>query len=579
MKIARGIAILYFYVANNVASLNFYQENHVDRSIEKFLRSIASQDVIIRIQRYDIYSERVLDLVTRNVITTWSSQISVFGSDNQPWIKASCCTLLIYIYPRNDDITYAELNVVVKDVYSISHAKHLPKLLLIMDSNERTLSAQRQLEYLWELKFLDVIILEVSLRSKYSKPIFVAMHQFNGFNKNYMRMTTYDDSIDWYPNSRNIYGDTFKVKFKEMWSPYGSWEPGNGMIGGLAKVFSNALSIILNGTVIHTDSVNESNMVYKTELMYKNEYNTNYDFSVSIDNDRVCLLIPILPAEVLIDCWPIIVTILIGILLTAIVWCASMILRVDERVRDPLNTISLFLGVSPFHASRTLVEKMLFVTTMITVIEYTVLFQAKLFEFAIELSTEKRVSSFEDLFATGLQVVAENTVYDELVTDNNLPSGLMGRFTSVGKEERISMNTSRAYFKTEMEGKLLEIAILDHKGERLFKVSDLCIMSQLRVHMIPLKSSFKNEINRALLMLMDYGFAKKHKENFWKNVTGNENKSIGSIDYSIYIASYIILVGYAISFVALIGELITSRIAKRKYLFRAKHPLRVKTSG
>lgn len=560
------IAILYLYVASNVASFNFYHGNHVDRSIETFLRSIVRQDAIIRIQRRDIYSERMLDLVARNVITTL--QISVLGSDNQPWNKASSYTILIYIFPWNDDITSAELNVMMKDVYSISHEKHLPKLLLIMDSNERTLNAQRQLEYLWKLKFLDVIILEASLRSKYSEPVFVAVYQFNGFNKSYMRLTAYDGSIDWYSNSRNIYGGTFKVNFKEVWSPYGSLEPANGTVGGLAKVFSNVLSSILNGTVIHTDSVDESNMIYKTELMYEHRYNADYDFSVAVDDDRVCLLIPILPAEVPIPC-PIIVTILIGILLTAIVWCASTILRVGERVRDPLNIISLFLGISPFHPPRTLVEKVLFFTMVVTVAEYTALFQAKIFEFAIELSVEKRVSSFEDLSATGLQVVAENVVYNELAANDDLPSGLMGRFMSAEKGERICINTSRAYFKTEMEGKLLEMAILDHKGERFFKVSDLCIMSQSRVHMIPLKSSFKDEINHALLKLLDYGFVKKHKIDFWKNITKNENKIIGS-DHSVYIAFLIILVGYAISLVAFIGELIAGQVAKRKRLFRAK---------
>ncbi|EFN64905.1 hypothetical protein EAG_14641 [Camponotus floridanus] len=505
----------------------------------------------------------MLDLIARNVITT---QISVLGSD-QPWNKASSYTILIYIFPWNDDITRAELNVMVKDVYSISHEKHLPKLLLIMDSNERTFNARRQLEYLWALKFPDVIILEASLRSKYSEPVFVAVHQFNGFNKSYMRLTTYDGSIDWHSNSRNIYGGTFKVSFNEMQSPYGSLEPENGAVSGLAKVFSTALSSILNGTVIHTDSVNESNMMYKTEVMYHHRNNTDYDFSVAVDDDRICLLIPILPAEVSNSC-PIVVMILIGTLLTVILWCASTILRVSERVRDPLNTVSLLLGISPFHRPRTLVEKVLFFTIVITAAEYMAQFQARMF--AIEFLGEKRVSSFEDLSATGLQVMAENMVYDELVANDDLPSGLMGRFTSVEKEERTSMNTSRAYFKTEMEGKLLEMATLDHKGERLFKVSDLCIMSQSRVHTMPLKSLFKNEINQALLKLVDYGFVKKHKKDFfWKNITKNENKIIGS-DHSINIAFLVILVGYTISLVAFIGELVAGQVAKRKSLFRAK---------
>ncbi|KAM0731707.1 hypothetical protein ACS0PU_001249 [Formica fusca] len=558
MKIAR--AIFYFFAANNVVSLKFYPENYVDRSIEKFLRSIVCQDVIIRIQKCDIYSGRMLDLVAQSVITTWPSQIFVFGFDIQPWNKASSRTLLIYIYASNDDITYAELNVTIKDVYSISYAKHMPKLLLIINSSERTLNAQRQLEYLWKFKFLDVIILEVSFPSKYSEPVFAAVHYFNGFSKNYTRLTVYDDIIDWYPKSRNIYGDTFKVKFEEIWSPYGSLEPGNGMVGGLAKAFSDALSIAVNGTVVNTYSVDESNMIYKAELMYKDEYNADHDHSVAIGEDRVCLLIPILPAEVLIDFWPIIVTILIGIFLAAIVWCASTILRVSEEARNPLNTIALILGFSPYHVSQTLVEKMLFVATVITAAEYTALFQAELFAFVIEFSAEMRVSSFEDLFATGLEVVAPKMVYDELAASDSLPSGLMRRFTSVEEKEKISVDTSRAYFTTEMDGKLLETMILSNKGERLFKISDLCILSHYRVHTIPLKSAFKNEINWALLTLMEYGLAEKHAEDFWKDIVTRKENEIILSDHSIYVAFLVILVGYAISLIAFAGELISNRV-------------------
>ncbi|CAL1677782.1 unnamed protein product [Lasius platythorax] len=558
MKIAR--AILYFFAVNNVLSLNFYQENYVDRSIQKFLRSIVRQNVIIRVQKCDIYSERMLDLVAQSVITTWPTEIFVLGSKIRPWNMASSRTLLIYIYPWNDDITYAELNVTVEDVDSISYAKYRPKLLLIMSSNERTLSAQRQLEYLWELKFLDVIILEVSLRSKYSEPVFVAVHRYNGFRKSYTRLTAYDDSIDWYPKSRNIYGDKFKIKFEEIWSPYGSLEPGSGTVGGLAKAFSDTLSIALNGTVVHTNFLDESNMIYRAEGLV----DENAHHSVAVGTDRFCLLIPILPAEVPFDFWPIIVTILIGISLSGIVWCASTILRVSERARNPLNTICLILGISPFYAPRTFVEKMLFVATVMTAAEYTAMFQAELFELAIELSAENRVSSFQELFATGLQVVVSKVVYDELAASEQIPSELMRRFTSVGERETISVNTSRAYFTSETDAKVLETKVLGRKGERLFKVSDLCILAHYRVHTIPFKSAFKNEINRALLMTMEYGFTKKHADDFWKDI-GTRNESEIILNHSMYVAYLVIFMGYAISLLAFARELIASRVSKRQH--------------
>lgn len=570
MKIAR--AILYFFAANNVVSFNFYQENYVDRSIEKFLKSIVSQDVIIRFQKDDIYSERMLDLVVQSVIITWPSQILVFGFKIQPWNLASSRTLLIYIYPWNDDVNYAELNATMEDVDSISYPRYMPKLLLIINSNERMLNAQRQLEYLWELKFLDVIILEVSFYSKYSEPVFVAVHHYNGFRRKYTKLTALDDSNDWYPKTRNIYGNIFKVKFEEIWNPYGSLEPGSNTVGGLAKAFSDALSVALNGTVVHTNYLDESNMIYKAQgLLYTDTYDTDQDHSVAVGDEKYCLLIPILQTEVLLDFWPIIITILIGIFLAGIVWCVSMILRISERARDPLNTISLILGFSPFYAPQTFMEKMLFVITMMTAAKYTTMFQAELFEFVIEFSAEIRVSSFEDLFATGLGVVVPKKMYNELAASENIPSELMRRFTWVEETERISFNISRAYFTTEMDGKQLAKSISGRKDEPLFKVSLLCIVSHYRVHMIPLKSAFKNEINFALLTLTENGLVKKHFANFWNDSATRRNNEIILRDHSIYVAFLVILVGYAISLVAFAGELISSRVSKRP-TFRVKCP-------
>lgn len=575
MKIAS--IILYFFIAINIARSNFYQEAYVDQAIQGILQSIGRQDIIIRIQRYDIYdgAQRLLDVVTRNVAATWPSQILVSGGiikfGFQPRDLASSRTLMIYIYASNNDINDAELNSLLSDINLLSHPKHVPKLLLIIGSNKGTLNGRRQLEYLWEKKIFDVIILEVSFHPQYFEPIFMAVHRFNGFNGDYSNVSVYKNNTNWYPNKlRNMYGGTFKVMFEEI-RPYGTLE--NGTVGGLAKLFMNAFSGAVNGTVVHTDDLQENDMKYNAEgLVYEDWYSTQHEHTVAIGDDRVCALVPAMPAaKVLVDFWRIFITILVGFLLAAVVWCVSLFMSVSERIRDPLNTISLFLGMSPLHGARSPVERILFVAVVMTVAEYTIIFQAELLEFVVEFAVSMRVSTFQDLYNTGLKVVVSPVVYSELAATEGLSPEFMKRFINSAKYELENedgqVDTSKAYFTTEISGKLAETK-LKRKGRRLFKLSDLCILSHYRVHRLHMRSPFKNEVNNVLLSLVESGFVDKYVDDFWKDDKSkrkSERRGMILCDQSIYVAFFVIVTGHVISFIVFLGEIIAGRVLKHKH--------------
>lgn len=574
MKIASAIS--YLFIAIDVARSNFYREAYVDRAIQGILQSIGRQDVIIRIQRRDIYdgAQHLFDVVARNLAMTWPSQIFVSRGIIELGLKprnlASSRTLLIYIYASSDDVKDAELKDMLNDMNSISHPKHVPKLLLIISSN-RTLDGRRQLEYLWDQKLFDVIILEVSFHPQNSEPIFAAVHRFNGFNGNYSRATVYKGGTNWYPNKlRDIHGGTFKVTFEEV-RPYGTLE--NGTVGGLAKLFMNALSDAINGTVVHTSDLLKNDMRYNAEgLVYEDSYSTQHEHTVAVGDDRVCALVPTMPAaKVLVNFWRIIITILFGFLLAAIVWCVSLIMSISERVRDPLNTISLILGMAPLHGPRSLVEKTLFVAVVMTVAEYTIIFQAELLEFVVEFTVSMRVSTFQDLYNTGLKVVVSPVVYNELAVTEGLSPEFMKRFVNSAKYELQSkdgkVDTSKAYFTSEISGKLAETK-LKRKGRRLFKLSDLCILTHYRVHRLHMKSPFKNEVNSVLLALTESGFTEKYVNDFWKNDTSGHKSESGMTlrDHSVYIAFFVIIVGHIISFIVFLGEIIAGRVLKRGHL-------------
>jgi len=574
MKIASVIS--YLFVTIDVAHSHFYQEAYqeIDQTIQRILQSIEQHDVIIRIQRYDIYdgAQRLLDVVTRNVATTCPSQILVserimrFGF--QPRNLASSRSLLIYIYTSNNDINDVELNAMLNDINLIAYPKHMPKLLLIIGSNKGTLDGRRQLRYLWDQKLFDVIILEVSFHPQYSEPVFVAIHRFNGFNEDYSRVTVYEGDTDWYPNKlRNMYGGTFKVTFEEV-RPYGTFE--NGTVGGLAKLFMNALSDTVNGTVVHTSDLQENDMTYNAEeLVYENWHNMHaeHEHTVAIGDDRICALVPAMPAARIVDFWRIvimIVMILFGLLLVAIIWCVSLIMNVSERFRDPLNMISLILGMTPLHVPRSLVEKILFIVVIMTMAQYTIIFQAELFEFEVEVKT--RMSTFQELYDTGLKVVVPPVVYDELAATEGLSSEFMKNFIikyeNVIRHKDEKLDISKAYFTSEINAKLTETK-LKLSDKQLFKLSDLCILPHYRVHRLQMRSPFKNEVNNVLLSLVESGFVEKYVNDFWEEKPKREKMS--HVNYFVYVAFFVIIVGHAISFIVFLGEIIAGRILKRKH--------------
>lgn len=575
---ASAIYYIFAFLVIDVARSNrFYQETYVDQAIQEILRSVGWQDVIIRIQKYDIYdgAQRLLNVVARNMAMTWPTQIlvsgGIMGFDFQPGDLASSRTLLIYIYASNDDINDAELNAMLDDINLISHPKHMPKLMLIIGSNKDTLDRRRPLEYLWDQKLFDVIILEVSFHSRCSEPVFVAVHRFNGFNEYYSREIVYKGDIDWYPNKlRDMHGGTFKVMFEDK-RPYGTLE--NGTVGGLARLFMNALSDAMNGTVVYTSSLRENDMKYNAEgLVYEDWYSTQHEHTVAIGDDRICALVPAMPpAKYLIDFWSIIITILFGFLLAAVMWCVSVIMNVNERVRDPLNLIGLILHMGPLYKSRSLVEKILFITMVMTVEEYMIIFQAELLEFVVEFAVNTRVSTFQDLYNTGLKVVVSPVVYDEIAATEGLSPVFMKRFVSSIDElqNENGMDTSKAYFMSEIEGKLKETKLKRMYGKWRFRLSDLCVLSHYRVHGLRMKSPFKNEVNSVLLALVESGFVGKYVDDFWKDEKSGRKSDSGMMslrDHSVYVAYLVIIVGHVISFIVFLGEIIADRISKRKHL-------------
>lgn len=587
MEIAR-IVFYSIAVIVNVVGSDFHREMCTDQSIQKVLQSIAHQDVIIVIRKQDVYdADRVLDAVAQAAISARPSQIFVAErSDFESRRMASYRTLLIYIYASENDVDYRKLNATIDNIRQISYSKHVPRLLLIIGSEKRALDAQGYLQYLWDSRVLDVIILEVSPRPECAQSLFVAVHCFNGFD--YSRLTEISGGIDCHlMKPRDMYGGSFKMTFEQI-EPYGTLEPANetsenedgilelGRLGGLAELFADSLSNILNVTIVQPRFWQDSDVIYNAQgLVYTDWYDTNYEHTVAVGDDRICLLMPAMSVKkLLINASEIVRTIFIGVLLAAVIWCASVMLKIGERARDPLNTISLLLGIAPPHEPRTLVEKTLFVGVMMTAATYTTLFHAELFEVGIELTSDSHVSTFQELYDTGREVVVSPMMYRELEASEKLSPEFLKRFTSISENHQSELNASRAYFMSEIDGKLAEIAHVDRNGARLFRLSDLCIMSHYRVHTLPVKSPFKNEINRLLLSLTEHGFVTKYINDFWRNKESRNNekwgKKINSNAYSVYIASLIVLVGHAAAFVIFVGEILVARYHRRKISFSAK---------
>lgn len=587
MKILRRI--IYFLSVIDIVQSNFHREVQSDQAIRGILQSIAHQDVIIRVQERDMDDrmKRLLEIVSEAVMGTWPTRILVSArlrSASQPPNAASSRTLLIYLCPSFKVIDYGELNVVLQEMSLMSHPKHLPKLLLVCATNPgaRTLSALRQLKYLWHLRFFDAVVLEVSFpRTKQPEPVFVAAHIYDGFAERYTKLTSYDDDIvDWYPDkSRNMHGRRLRVTFKAT-APYSTWDPVSGRLDGLAQAFSVMLSNIMNATVVQTSDSRDSDLVYDAQvLLHTDQYNTSYEHTVSVGHDRICLLLPVLSRmRIVMDLTEVIMSAVIGFVITTIAWSVSMSLSVGEGLRHPMTIISQILCIPPFGMARTTVERIMFVTIMLATAEYANVFHAELFRFSVRYTDHMRVSSFKDLCETGLKVLVPPMVHETIQTFGpvkQLPAACRDRFRPSTVElevDRRTLASTDAYFVSETSAKLAELTRVDGAGKRLFKLYDLCVMFLYHVHTLPVRSPYREEIDRVLLIMTERGLAKKHLDESWEQLGVQETKGRGKIvirDYSKYIGIIVVFMGCLLSIVVFAGELMVGLLSARKHSSRA----------
>lgn len=584
MKIARRI--VYFISVIDIVQSNLHREVHDDQSIREILRSVARQDVIIRLQERDMDDRmrNLLGVVSQAVVSAWPTQILASArleAALRPSNAASSRTLLIYLYPSVKVLDYGQLNAVVQEVRLMSQPKHLPRLLLICAAHlgARTLSVLQQLRYLWHLQFFNAVVLEVSFSPEQSQPVFMGAHFYNGFTKSYTKLTSYDEGVDWYPDKPlNMYGARLQVMFKAA-APYGTLDLESGRLGGLAGASADVLSVAVNATVVQTRSLSESDLVYDAlVLMHTDRYSTSYEHTVSIDYDRVCLLLPVLQRErISMNLTEVIFAAVIGMIITTIVWSALLSLTVGNRMSQPMIIISQILCIPPANGARTTLEKIIYVTIMLSTAEYANVFHAELFRFSVKYTDHMNVSNFKDLYETGLKILVPPIVYETIQTigaGERLPSTFFERFQpSVGLEEDTrTLDTTKAYFMSEMNGKLAELTRVDGEGRRLFKLYDLCVMYLYRVHTLPVRSPYREEINRVLLMMGEHGLTKKHLDEFWERLgerRGRDRSKIIIRDYSKYIGIAAAFMGCLLSLVVFVGELIVGLVSARIHSPRA----------
>lgn len=178
----------------------------------------------------------------------------------------------------------------------------------------------------------------------------MAVHHFNGFNDDYVKV--YENATN--PNKLlDMHSGTFKVRFKEVASlqHFEKWHD-------LAKLFMNALSDAINDMYnAHKRFAREQHEIQcRRTSVRRTSVLVQHTTRAHCRNRHQQSLrwFQMQATKFLINFWRIIIMILFGFLLVAVVWCVSLIMGINERIRDPLNAISLLFGVAPLHVLVTL---------------------------------------------------------------------------------------------------------------------------------------------------------------------------------------------------------------------------------
>ena len=527
-------------------------------------------------------------------------------------ILANACdrsSTSLYIYYHDARTTNKSFNKIIKSIVECFGFKARPKVLLILVTRLLHDSLQELLKYAWTQDLLDFTIIELCANEEQKKKIGVissstipVIHQLNPFKKMHMRQNwTYNN--EWFPNKlANMWDYPLKIgvihrppfsltKFNQLEEPIEFNGPDSELIKNVGRVLNFSRNLLNFGKLLRNTRFNVSDS--KLENIFESRKVDIFSHPISVSSQEIlrsesiaktkfCAIVPVLPRITLSLPVSFVVAPLISFAIVISFLAVKQMFRFRGQIWQPFNILRVLLGIGvdrrPMgNADRTIFLCLLFVTSIFS----TNIYEA-LTNISLRTDGEIEFRSFEDLDSSGLTLMIELSKYNKTFAYsdgvlNNLKKKTLIRLKS--NEDCLHMAVEYKNVTCIMSLARYHVSIesIESKKRKQLKVAEPCFWIATNELYLAKGSPYRSRINDALTTLRESGFINK-----WYNFESYSRKSFRE-EHLISIPERkenmrlirnqllaIAIVGYSLASVALIAEIVASKIVKYRWYKRLK---------
>ncbi|XP_043492368.1 uncharacterized protein LOC122517838 [Polistes fuscatus] len=496
--------------------------------------------------------------------------------------KITCSTLIVDVTSKKkllDQREVEDFGILIRSLMPTSDA---PKILWIVhDKDENNFNST--LQQMWKLHLLDVTILELSGYHKFERN--VTVHRYNPFVKYYTRLSWNAEIILFPYKIDNLHGYKLKTNINDE-HPYEEIlrDPKNGgriVLGGLSENIFKTWSEIMNFSLIVDEKIkmrrkisrvdgnlaitienlNELDLMYR--LCLQSAFLISAVYTVPVNSDDICIMVPRISMKRQIDFSHVLFALFIIFLIVILFWIISRLSKSASNVFDPINIISLLLGVAITPNSNGLSGRTIFLSIMAARMCYLDIFYEELLNINTDVESEIEFNNYDDILRQDIKIMYLNVSFpffkQYFGNDTILKRMVQTPDIKECVKHLILYKNTSCYHETS---KLRLIYMSKrYNGKPITKVTDICQKNRYLVYLLPKTTPYLNRFNEILLRIIESGIKdkwsrdwlfnleKKHKMNYSVNANAVMQQSIITI-------MKFLLYDYLIIFVLFVLELL-----------------------
>ena len=513
-------------------------------------------------------------------------------------------SLLITIQFVTEELYLSKAYDVIEILNELCERKSRPKCLMIFLTKEKISSHKKLLRNVWNKKFLDFTVLEITEKRYTNESLFknnhrnfATIHHYNPFTQTYYRKR-YSSGVELFPNKlRNLNG--FKLKVGMVHYPPSLYVKRNEsgypvqFFGAHASVV-NALSKAMNFRMQKTSSktqgwgVVSSNISETTGIFRQLSYN-KIQFSVNAaditpwagnitENSRFLTdfcrfpIIPVLKTETL-HLTYLRNYLYAGVLLfslTIIPILIAQIFKFSKEIFSPLYVFEAVLGLSTPDSPTKATERIIFGFTLFSFFISSSVINAVFTDVKFIKESTFEINTLEDLKNAGLRLMLDqSTAYGLQVTehDNTLQALLNESIITLSSTKCISYLVEYKNVTcvlTDIYARLILREMNIKNTDQVMKVGKPCFRKALAGIMFEPGSPYLAQINRLIERISQSGLLIKWNDLSYISSKG-KNQELEFDDSSVHIMPSLLVVivtGSVLSFVTFALEVTFNSMIK-----------------